>query len=257
MARCRGGCGGYAVRPRFPVTGMSQRATRLLHLLDELRRRRKPVRGAQLADRLGVSLRTVYRDIDALRGQGADIVGDPGIGYQLRAGFLLPPMMFSAEELEALVLGARWVASHADPELAVAAGAALERMTGVLPEGLRLQVETSGLFAPQWHAAEPEPWLPALRRAIRAGNAVRIHYRDGEGRASERVIWPFAMAFLAEIRLLAAWCEMRGDFRHFRADRMRRMTVIEARYPRRRQVLMKDWRASQNIAASNRRTVGS
>lgn len=241
MVRCRGRCGGYAVRPRFPVTGMSQRATRLLHLLDELRRRRKPVRGAQLADRLGVSLRTVYRDIDALRGQGADIVGDPGIGYQLRAGFLLPPMMFSAEELEALVLGARWVASHADPELAVAAGAALERMTGVLPEGLRLQVETSGLFAPQWHAAEPEPWLPALRRAIRAGNAVRIHYRDGEGRASERVIWPFAMAFLAEIRLLAAWCEMRGDFRHFRADRLVSLEDTGQRYPEQRHRLLRRW----------------
>ena len=101
---------------------MTTRATRLLHLLDDLRRRRKPVRGAQLAEQLGVSLRTLYRDIDSLRAQGADIAGDPGIGYQLRAGYLLPPMMFSAEELEAMVLGTRWVASHADPELAAAAG---------------------------------------------------------------------------------------------------------------------------------------
>ncbi|KRG62553.1 DNA-binding protein [Stenotrophomonas humi] len=222
---------------------MTQRATRLLHLLDELRRRRKPVRGAQLAERLGVSLRTVYRDIDALRGQGADIAGDPGIGYQLRAGFLLPQMMFSAEELEAIVLGTRWVASHADPELAAAANAALERVTGVLPETLRLQVETSALFAPKWHAVKPEPWLPTLRRAIRAGNTVRIQYRDAAGQSSERVIWPFAMAFLSEVRLLAAWCEMRGDFRHFRADRLVALEDTAQRYPAQRHQLLKRWRA--------------
>lgn len=220
---------------------MTQRATRLLHLLDELRRRRKPVRGAQLAERLGVSLRTLYRDIDALRGQGADIAGDPGIGYQLRAGFLLPQMMFSAEELEAIVLGTRWVASHADPELAAAANTALERVTGVLPETLRLQVETSALFAPRWHAVEPEPWLPALRRAIRAGNTVRIQYRDAAGQGSERVIWPFAMAFLSEVRLLAAWCEMRGDFRHFRADRVVSLEDTGIRYPEQRHSLLKRW----------------
>lgn len=232
---------------------MSERATRLLHLLDELRRRRKPVRGAHLAEHLGVSLRTLYRDIDALRGQGADIAGDPGVGYQLRGGFLLPPMMFSAEELEAIVLGVRWVASHADPDLAVAAGAALDRVTGVLPENLRLQVETSGLYAPQWHPTEPEPWLPALRRAIRAGHAVRIHYRDAEDRASERVIWPFAMAFLAEVRLLAAWCEMRGDFRHFRADRVLALHDTGQCYPEQRHRLLKRWgeqrRQRQALAA--------
>ena len=222
---------------------MTQRATRLLHLLDALRRRRTSVRGAELAERLGVSLRTLYRDIDSLRGQGADIIGDPGVGYQLRAGFLLPPMMFSAEELEAIVLGMRWVASHADPELAAAADNALQRVTGVLPEGLRLQAETSGLFAPQWRGVTAEPWLPPLRRAIREGNAVRIEYRDGEGRASERVIWPFAMAFLAEVRLLAAWCEMRGDFRHFRADRVVALVDTGRRYPAQRHQLIKRWRS--------------
>lgn len=220
---------------------MTQRAARLLHLLDDLRRRRRPVRGAQLAEKFGVSLRTLYRDIDMLRGQGAEIDGDPGIGYQLRDGFLLPPMMFSSEELEALVLGARWVASHADPELAAAAGNALQRLTGVLSEGLRLQVETSGLFAPHWSQTTPEPWLPTLRRAIRGGNAVRIAYRDVEGRASERVIWPFAMAFLAEMRLMAAWCEMRGDFRHFRADRVVWLEDTGRRYPEHRHQLLKRW----------------
>ena len=220
---------------------MTTRATRLLHLLDDLRRRRRPVRGAQLADQLGISLRTLYRDIDALRAQSAVIAGDPGVGYQLRAGFMLPPMMFSPDELEALVLGARWVASHADPELAEAAGRALDRVVGVLPEGLRLQVETSGLFAPDWSPVPPEPWLPALRRAIREGNAVRLRYRDAQGRASERLVWPFAMAFLADMRLLAAWCESRADFRHFRADRVLALEDTGRRYPEQRQRLVRRW----------------
>lgn len=223
------------------TSAMTVRAARLLHLLDELRRRRTPVQGAKLAGLLGVSLRTLYRDIDALRAQGAEVVGDPGVGYRLRPGFLLPPMTFSAEELEALVLGARWVASHADPELAAAAGRALDRVTGVLPEPLRLQVETSGLFAPEWSPAAPEPWLPVLRRAIREGHAVRMRYRDGEGRASERVVWPFAMAFLADMRLLAAWCEARADFRHFRADRVQSLEDTGRRYPEHRHALLRRW----------------
>lgn len=224
---------------------MTTRATRLLHLLDELRRRRKPVRGAQLAQLLGVSLRTLYRDIEALRGQGADIDGDPGVGYRLNPGFLLPPMMFSAEELEAMVLGARWVATHADPELAAAANQALDRVVSVLPETLRLQVETSGLFAPQWQSLEPEPWLPALRRAIRNGHVVRMGYADAGGRASERAIWPFAMAFLDDMRLLAAWCELRGDFRHFRADRVQWLEDTGQRYPEQRHRLLRRWREQE------------
>jgi predicted DNA-binding transcriptional regulator YafY len=228
---------------------MTARAARLLHLLDELRRRRKPVRGAQLAELLGVSLRTLYRDIEALRGQGADIGGDPGVGYRLKPGFLLPPMMFSAEELEAMVLGARWVSRHADPDLAAAANQAMDRIVGILPEALRLQVETSGLFA-DWRATEPEPWLPALRRAIRDEHAVRMQYADAEGRVTERAVWPFAMAFLADVRLLAAWCELRGDFRHFRADRVLWLEDTGTRYPDRRHNLLRRWNAQRKTADS-------
>jgi predicted DNA-binding transcriptional regulator YafY len=220
---------------------MSVRATRLLRLLDELRRRRSPVRGVQLAERLGVSLRTLYRDIDALRAQGADIAGEAGVGYQLRAGFLLPPMMFSTEELEGIVLGTRWVAAHADPALAAAAERALDRIVSVLPDDLRLEVQTSGLFAPDWSPVEPEPWLPLLRHAIRDGRVLRLHYRDGEGLASERLIWPFAMAFLADRRLLAAWCESRADFRHFRADRVVALEDTGRHYPEGRHRLLHRW----------------
>ncbi|ARU05390.1 transcriptional regulator [Comamonas serinivorans] len=217
------------------------RSARLLTLLDELHRRRRPVQGAVLATRLGISLRTLYRDIDTLRAQGAEIDGEPGIGYLLRAGHLLPAMMFSAEELEAVVLGTRWVAAQGDAQLAVAAQAALDRIVTVLPPALRLQVETSGLFAPQWGTRPAEPWVATLRQAIRDGHRVRLQYADAEQRTSERVIWPFAMAFLADKRLLAAWCELRQGYRHFRADRVLALDDLGQPYPRPRHDLLRDW----------------
>ena len=222
---------------------MTTRAARLLQLLDELHRRRKPVQGARLAELLGVSLRTLYRDIDALRGQGADIAGDPGVGYLLRPGYLLPAMTFSAEELEAVALGTHWVASHGDPQLADAARRAMDRIASALPEPLRLQVETGGLFAPDWRPVPQEPWVPTLRHAIRDEHSVRMRYSDAEGRISERIVWPFAMAFLADMRLLAAWCELRGDFRHFRANRVIELEDTGKRYPQRRHTLLRRWRA--------------
>jgi predicted DNA-binding transcriptional regulator YafY len=224
---------------------MSSRAARLLQLLEHLRTYRHPVAGAQLAQAQGVSLRTLYRDIATLREQGAQIEGDPGVGYVLRPGFTLPPLMFSADELEALVLGARWVAGHAaDPELARAARDAVQRIGAVLPPELRLAVETSGLFVPaRAHAPSPAPWLPVLRRAIRDEHALLLHYRDEGGAVTQRRIWPFAMAFFDQARLIAAWCELRQDFRHFRADRVVDLADSGTRYPERRHALIRRWRA--------------
>ncbi|RMX15929.1 YafY family transcriptional regulator [Vandammella animalimorsus] len=226
------------------------RAHRLLQLLELLRARRRPVPGLQLAEALGISLRTLYRDIASLRSEGAAIEGEPGIGYLLRPGFTLPPLMFSADELEALVLGARWVAHQsADPELARAAEAALNRITGVLPSDLRLEVETSGLFAPARCAALlPAPWLPTLRQAIRREHILLMDYRDEHGQPSQRRIWPFALAFFDETRLIAAWCELRQDFRHFRADRVQRLADTGQRYPERRPSLLRRWSRQQGIA---------
>ena len=224
---------------------MSSRAARLLQLLEHLRTYRHPVAGAQLAQAQGVSLRTLYRDIATLREQGAQIEGDPGVGYVLRPGFTLPPLMFSADELEALVLGARWVAGHAaDPELARAARDAVQRIGAVLPPELRLAVETIGLFVPaRAHAPSPAPWLPVLRRAIRDEHALLLHYRDEGGAVTQRRIWPFAMAFFDQARLIAAWCELRQDFRHFRADRVVDLAESGTRYPERRHALIRRWRA--------------
>ena len=146
------------------------RSARLLRLLDELRRCRQPVSGAQLAERLEVSLRTLYRDIAVLREQGADVAGDAGVGYQLRPGFLLPPMMFPPEELEALLLGARWVAAHADPVLARAAAQGMERIASTLPALLRL-VGDRGVdkndvsFCGYWKIGAASPTSKAAREA--------------------------------------------------------------------------------------------
>ncbi|TQT05932.1 helix-turn-helix transcriptional regulator [Xanthomonas perforans] len=226
------------------------RATRLLHLLDALRGRRRPVAGAQLATALGVSLRTLYRDIATLRAQGADILGDPGVGYVLRPGFLLPALNFTEDELEALTLGARWVARQADPELAQAAQRAVARITATLPGNLRASIETSGLLVPAADAAQPPaPWLPILRRGIRLEHVLRMDYADAEGAASQRRGWPFAMAFLGGYGMVAAWCELRGDFRHFRADRVLALADDGERYPSRRHLLIKRWRAATGYGA--------
>ncbi|PZP91840.1 MAG: transcriptional regulator [Variovorax paradoxus] len=219
------------------------RAARLLNLLELLRAQRRPLPGPQLAAQAGISLRTLYRDVATLREQGARIDGDPGVGYVLRPGFTLPPLMFSEEELEALVLGARWVASQsADPALACAAQGVMNRIGATLPEALRMAVETSGLFVPPRADPRPTaPWLPALRQAVRAEHAVWLDYLDEAGQTTRRRVWPFAVAFFDHARLMAAWCELRQDFRHFRADRVLDLTDTGERYPERRHLLIRRW----------------
>ena len=230
------------------MTRMS-RAERLLQLMQCLRCHRLPVSGAALAAELGISLRTLYRDIASLQAQGARIDGEAGVGYVLRPGFLLPPLMFSEEEIEALVLGSRWVAERTDSRLADAARNALARIAAVLPADLRQQLDTGALLVGPADAA-PVPdseTLATLRRAIRLERKLDFRYIDLMGRKSQRCVWPFALGFFDRARVLAAWCETRQEFRHFRADRIAALTVSEERYPRRRQALLKDWRQVEGI----------
>lgn len=226
------------------------RAERLLELMQILRRHRQPVRGTALAGELGVSLRTLYRDIASLQAQGAAIDGEPGIGYRLRPGFVLPPLMFSPEEIEALVLGSRWVAGRADARLAHAARDALAKIAAVLPLQLRDELDASALLV---GPGEPLPdggeELAAIRHAIRAERRVVLDYLDLKGRPTRRTVWPFALGYFDRVEVLAAWCEARGDFRHFRTDRIRELTLLEQRYPRRRQALLRQWREREGIAA--------
>lgn len=220
------------------------RARRLLDLIEILRRHRYPVTGASLADELRVSLRTLYRDIATLQEQGADIEGEPGIGYVLRPGFMLPPLMFSEEEIEALVLGSRWVADRtADRSLSVAARNAVSKIAAVLPQDLRDTVDATALLVgPAAAPAAGETRLGDIRQAIRDERKIEIAYQDEKGASTQRMVWPFAVAFFDYVRIVCAWCELRQGYRHFRVDRIASFTPTEQRYPRRRQVLMKEWR---------------
>jgi predicted DNA-binding transcriptional regulator YafY len=227
------------------------RAERLLELMQMLRRHRRPVSGAQLARELGISLRTLYRDIASLQAQGAHIDGEPGMGYLLRPGFMLPPLMFSEEEIEALVLGSRWVADRADTELAAAARNLLAKIGAVLPADLRHELDSSALLVgPGAPLAAGDAELPKIRRAIRTQRKVEIRYRDTKGEETKRIIWPFALGFFDRVRVVAAWCELRCDLRHFRTDRIVALDVSKTSYPRARQALLKEWRAIQRIAES-------
>lgn len=228
------------------------RAERLLELMQVLRRHRRPVSGATLAGELGISLRTLYRDIGSLQAQGAHIDGAPGLGYVLRPGFVLPPLMFADEEIEALVLGSRWVADRADHRLGAAARNALAKIAAVLPAERRHELESSALLVgPGASIAAGDAEIIAIRAAIRGERKLDVTYRDGDGRETSRTIWPFALGFFDRSRVVAAWCELRQSIRHFRTDRITALTATSARYPRRRQALLQEWRVSQGMPAAD------
>ena len=224
------------------------RAPRLLQLLQLLRRQRRAVPASTLAEELGVSLRTVYRDIDALRAQGASIDGEAGVGYVLRPGFMLPPLMFSEEEIEALVLGSRWVSERADGPLGKAARNVLTKIGAVLPDDLKQGIEWSGLLiGPSELDPAGDRDLPLIREAIRAERKVRIVYADERDDSTRRTIWPAALAFYDRVRVVVAWCELRDGFRHFRTDRIVELEPTTERYARRRASLLKEWRTLRGI----------
>ena len=225
------------------------RARRLLDLIELLRRHRYPVTGAALAAELRISLRTLYRDIATLQEQGADIEGEPGLGYVLRPGFMLPPLMFSEEEIEALVLGSRWVAGQGDARLGAAARNALAKIASVLPPDLRDSLDATSLFAAPGKIAAGDAELALIRQAIRRERKLAIAYRAPDETLTERVIWPFALGFFERARMLAAWCELRQDYRHFRTDRIIALVLSPERYPRRRLAMLKEWRQREGIAS--------
>ncbi|MFK8257204.1 helix-turn-helix transcriptional regulator [Erwinia sp. AnSW2-5] len=226
------------------------RAQRLLDLLQLLRNHRFPITAEQLACELRVSTRTLYRDIATLQQQGADIVGEAGLGYVLKPGFTLPPLMFNTAEIAALVLGSRWVARRTDNELAAAAHSALSKIAEVLPADLRSQLELSPLMVgPAKAALAISIDVGALRQAISQQNIIEIDYLDLKDVSSRRRVWPIAIGFFDSAQVLVAWCETREDYRHFRLDRFTQLHVTAQRYQRARTQLMKAWRERHNIPA--------
>lgn len=220
------------------------RSERLLALLQLLRGHRYAITGTELASRLGISLRTLYRDIATLQAQGAHIEGEPGIGYVLRPGFMLPPLMFSEEELDALVLGSRWVVAHGDSALSASASSALAKIEAVLPADYRQQLQSNALLIGTSRGDSPVDEAP-LRNAIRQQRKVTLSYRDEFG-AHRMALCPRLLRTGAGTGRLA-WCQLRQGFRHFRVDRITWMKQEESRYPKNRESLLKAWRATQQI----------
>lgn len=224
------------------------RSSRLLDLIQVLRRHRRPVSGQSLAAELGVSLRTIYRDIATLIAQGAPVEGEAGLGYVLRPGFVLPPLMFTPEEIEALVLGSRWVAQRADKPLAEAARNALAKIGAVLPSDLYEGLEATGLIAAPGEPLAADPaGLTLIREAIRRERRLQLGYANAAGEMTSRIVWPLALGFFDQALVLAAWCELRQTFRHFRTDRISSLALLEERYPGRRRTLVKAWREAERI----------
>jgi len=204
-----------------------RRADRLFEIIQILRRR-KMARAQDLAKKLEVSERTIYRDVRDLVASGVPIDGEAGVGYILRGGYDLPPIMFNELEIEALVLGVRVVETWGDEKLAQAAGDVLAKIEEVVPDRLRRQMAEIELLAPVNELAEPIVIDPGdLRRAVRERRKVHFGYRDAEGQPTERDALPLAMAFFGPVWVLASWCELRQGFRSFRLDRMSDLTVLD------------------------------
>jgi predicted DNA-binding transcriptional regulator YafY len=207
-----------------------RRADRLFEII-QCMRRQSLVRARDLSAALEVSERTIYRDIQDLVASGVPIEGEAGVGYVLRAGFDLPPLMFKEQEIEALVLGARIVESWADAELAAAASDVIAKVQAVIPDRLRDYMANTALLAPPHHYMEPVRFdVAELRRALRSQLKVRFSYRDAQAEASERTVRPLCLAYFGPVWLLSAWCELRVDFRTFRLDRIDDFTVPGERF---------------------------
>lgn len=197
-----------------------RRADRLFEVVHHLRGRRLTT-AAQLAEWLAVSERTIYRDIADLVASGVPIDGEAGVGYRLHPDFDLPPLMFNATEIEALVIGARMVEAWAGPGLAQGARSALAKIAGALPRDKRIKLESSRLYSPSFFIGpETSARMDQLRAAIDQRRAVRLDYRDARDTPSVREVRPLGLFFWGDAWSLGAWCELRADFRNFRLDRI-------------------------------------
>ena len=200
-----------------------RRADRLLQIVQALRRHRGPVTAEALARELEVSRRTIYRDMLDLQTALVPIEGDAGVGYVLRPGYDLPPLMFTVEEIEAIVLGARLAQGRGDPALARAANDVLAKVSAVVLPPLAEVLDRSALLVPPGKDDEAAfgPHLAVLRQAVRERTRLEIGYEDTSGTVTNRVVWPLALLFFAHVTLLGTWCELRADFRFFRTDRIK------------------------------------
>ncbi len=205
-----------------------RRADRLFQIIQILRRSNRAVTAAVIAEELEVSRRTIYRDIADLIGQRVPIQGEAGFGYVLDASYDMPPLMLTADEIEAVVLGAQWVSAHSDRQLANAARDLVAKVAAAIPEDLRPFIDEPSVAARQPLTPEPEDILAAkLRRSIREGRKLRLVYGALDGQTTDRVIWPVTLGYAETSRLLIGWCELRRGFRHFRCERIQLAEILD------------------------------
>ncbi len=206
-----------------------RRADRLFQIVQLVRGRRLST-AAWLAERLEISLRTVYRDIADLQAQGVPIEGEAGVGYRMARGFDLPPLMFTVREAQALVAAARLAGPRLGTELGDAAETAMAKILSVLPVADRERALATPIFAPGSPGPQHAASIDTLRSACEQRRKLVIDYLDLDGRASTRTVRPLACLFWGQVWTLAAWCELREDFRSFRLDRIGRLDVTDERF---------------------------
>lgn len=230
---------------------MADRSSRLFDIIQTLRNARAPVAARQIAQALEVSKRTIYRDIVTLQATGVPIEGEAGLGYVMRAGYDLPPLMFTAEEIEAVVVGLSLLARTGDAGLQAAAIRVAGKISDVLPDSRDRLLEMTPLLVSGWTSVPP-PGVDcnAVRKAIREEHELLIRYRDVDARETDRKVRPVALVYYVDCVILAAWCELRGDFRHFRLDRLIACTPTESFFKGDGPRLRKLWRSRQELPST-------
>jgi len=219
-----------------------RRSDRLFDIIQHLRTAKGPVTAAALATELEVTPRTIYRDIATLQARRVPIDGAAGIGYVLRKSFDLPPLMFTADEVEAIAIGARLVRRLRDAKLQEAADSVFSKVTVVLPEALRRQLVSTPFFVSPGDTVEPRGVdLADVRAAIRDSRKLHISYADEQGRRTNRTIWPIAMAYYVDVTLVGAWCELRNGYRNFRVERIQSSTVLDELFDQDNGRLFREW----------------
>lgn len=220
-----------------------RRADRLFQIIQVMRRSTRPVTAGTLAEELEVSKRSIYRDIADLIGQRVPIRGEAGLGYVLGHDFDMPSLMLTPDELEAAALGAQWVAERGDPVLARAARDLIAKIATAVPQRLRRFIEEPTIGAPSGNMVAADGLdIARARLWIRSGRKIRVRYQDREMQDSQRTIWPVIVGYAETVRLLAAWCELRQEFRHFRTDRIVAAEFLDEDHGCRSGALRARWR---------------
>jgi len=210
------------------VQRLMKKTERLFNIIDRLRSARRPITADQIAHEMGVSPRTIYRDVKLLMAQGLPIIGEAGIGYVIDSDFNAPALQFNADELDVISIGLRLAYRDGDEPMRAAADTALSKIRAGLKFGSKL--DSIDLYAPDWAPKPHSGLLSQARHAIRDKNVLEIKYKSLKEDLTTREIKPLALLFFRQVTLLSAYCETRKDFRNFRMDRIEAVTLTGERF---------------------------